>query len=139
MGYGLPAALAARAVSRDAPVVAVAGDGDFMMAAPELATAVQHDLPVVAIVADNGMFGTIRMHQERSFPGRVEGTDLVNPDFAALARACGWHAVRVERDADVEGALREALAAGQPALVHLRCDPDAISPTTTLAAIRARA
>jgi acetolactate synthase-1/2/3 large subunit len=105
------------------------------MASPELATAVQHDLAVVAIVADNGMFGTIRMHQERSFPGRVEGTDLVNPDFAALARACGWHAVRAERDADVEGALREALGAGRPALVHLRCDPDAITPQTTLHAI----
>jgi len=139
MGYGLPAALAARAVSPAAPIVAFAGDGCFMMAAPELATAVQHDLPVVAIVADNGMFGTIRMHQERSFPGRVEGTDLVNPDFAALARACGWHAARAERDAEVEGALREALAAGRPALVHLRCDPDAITPATTLAAIRERA
>ena len=85
MGYGLPAALAAKALFPDRLVVCLAGDGDFMMASSELATAVQYGLPVIVLVVDNGMYGTIRMHQERLFPGRVSGTDLVNPDFAAFA------------------------------------------------------
>src|SRR5262249_38343743 len=82
MGYGLPAALAAKAIRPERTVVCLAGDGDFMMSAAELATAVQYELPVLVLVVNNGMYGTIRMHQERHYPGRVVGTDLVNPDFA---------------------------------------------------------
>jgi acetolactate synthase-1/2/3 large subunit len=134
MGYGLPAAIAAQAVHPDRRVVAFAGDGCFMMASPELATAAQEQLPIVVIVADNGMLGTIRMHQERQFPGRISGTSLRNPDFTAMARSFGCHAERVEDDAAFPPALERALAAGTTALLHLVCDPRAISPTATLAA-----
>ena len=95
MGYGLPAAIAAKLAQPDRPVVCFAGDGCFLMTGQELATAVQYGLPVVVIVVDNGMYGTIRMHQEREHPERVFGTDLKNPDFAAYARAFGaWGAAR---------------------------------------------
>jgi acetolactate synthase-1/2/3 large subunit len=134
MGYGLPAAVAAQAVHPDRRVVAFAGDGCFMMASPELATAAQEGLPIVVIVADNGMLGTIRMHQERQFPGRISGTTLRNPDFAAMARSFGCHAERVEDDAAFVPALERALAAGTTALLHVVCDPRAISPTATLEA-----
>jgi acetolactate synthase-1/2/3 large subunit len=137
MGYGLPAAIAAKAVHRDRDVVCIAGDGDFLMTGQELATAVQEDLPVVVLVANNGMYGTIRMHQERRFPGRVVGTDLRNPDFAAYARAFGAHGALVTRSEDVPAALDEALRCGRPALVELRVDPQAITPRMTLDAIRA--
>jgi acetolactate synthase-1/2/3 large subunit len=139
MGYGVPAAVAAKLVSPERTVVCLAGDGEFLMSGQELATAVQYALPIVVIVVDNGMYGTIRMHQERHFPGRVVGTDLVNPDFAAYARAFGAHGESVERTADFAGALDRALAAGVPALVTLRVDPEAITPRTTLSAIRAGA
>jgi acetolactate synthase-1/2/3 large subunit len=132
MGYGLPAAVAAQAVHPDRRVVAFAGDGCFMMASPELATAAQEQLPIVVIVADNGMLGTIRMHQERQFPGRISGTTLRNPDFAAMARSFGCHAERVEDDAAFVPALERALASGTTALLHVVCDPRAISPTATL-------
>ncbi len=132
MGYGIPAAIAAALQDPTRTVVAFAGDGCFQMAAHELATAVQEGLRLVVIVADNGMLGTIRMHQERSFPGHVEGTALANPDIAALAAAYGCHGERVERDADVPGALQRALAAERPAVVHLRVDPRAITPTALL-------
>jgi acetolactate synthase I/II/III large subunit len=137
MGYGVPAAVAAKAVAPGRTVVCWSGDGDFLMSGAELATAVQFDLPIVVIVVDNGMYGTIRMHQERSFPGRVVGTDLSNPDFAALARAFGAHGETVERTDDFAVALERALAAGKPAVLHLRIDPEAINPRTTLSAIRA--
>jgi acetolactate synthase-1/2/3 large subunit len=97
---------------------------------------VQHDAPVIVLVVDNGMYGTIRMHQERHFPGRVSGTELRNPDFAALAVAFGGHGERVERTADVPAALDRALAAGVPALLHLVVDPEAITPRHTLSGIR---
>ena len=135
MGYGLPAAIAARAVHPDRPVIAFAGDGCFMMACQELATAVQFDLPIVVVVADNGMLGTIRMHQERSFPGHVAGTTLHNPDFVALARSFGCHAEQVIDAAGFPAALERALATGRPALLHLVCDPNAITPATTLDAL----
>ena len=136
MGYGVPAALAAKAVHPERTVVCLAGDGDFLMSGQELATAVQERLGIVVLVVNNGMWGTIRMHQERHFPGRVMGTDLVNPDFAALARAYGAHGAMVERTADVGAALDEALAAGGPALLELRVDPEAITPVQTLSEIR---
>lgn len=135
MGYGIPAAIAARAVHPDRPVIAFAGDGCFMMACQELATAVQFELPIIVVVADNGMLGTIRMHQERSFPGHVSGTSLRNPDFVALARSFGCHAEQVTDEAGFPPALERALAAGVPALLHLVCDPNAITPATTLDAL----
>jgi acetolactate synthase-1/2/3 large subunit len=136
MGYGLPAAVAAKIVFPERAVVCIAGDGDFLMTGQELATAVQHDAPVVVLVVDNGMYGTIRMHQERQFPGRVSGTDLRNPDFAAFARSFGCHAERVERTADFPAALERALGAGVPALLHIPVDPEAITPRRTLSEIR---
>jgi acetolactate synthase-1/2/3 large subunit len=120
-------------------VVCLAGDGDFLMTGQELATAVQENLGVVFLVVNNGMYGTIRMHQERRYPGRVYATDLVNPDFVAYARAFGAHAALVERSAEFAGALEAALATGRPALIELRVDPEAITPRQTLAEIRAAA
>jgi acetolactate synthase I/II/III large subunit len=139
MGYGVPAAVAAKALHPDRDVICFSGDGDFLMSGQELATAVQYDLPIVVIVVDNGMYGTIRMHQERHFPGRVVGTDLVNPDFAAFARAFGAHGETVERTEDFAGALERALDARVPAVIAVRIEPNAITPRTTLTAIRAAA
>ena len=141
MGYGLPAAIAAALLEPQRTVVHLAGDGDFLMTAQEMATAIAHGAKrLVSIVVDNGSFGTIRMHQEREYPGRVSGSDLGNPDFAALARAFGWWAAeRVDRTADFEPAFVAALAAGRPALIHVRLATDVITSRTTLAAIRARA
>jgi acetolactate synthase-1/2/3 large subunit len=139
MGYGLPAALAAKALHPDRLVVCLAGDGDFMMSAAELATAVQYELPVVVLVVNNGMYGTIRMHQERHYPGRVVGTDLWNPDFVAFARSFGCHAEAVDRTDQVAGAFERAVESGVPALLDLRVDPEAIHPRQTIAEIRAAA
>jgi acetolactate synthase-1/2/3 large subunit len=139
MGYGVPAAIAAKLVHPEREVVCIAGDGDFLMSAQELATARQHEAPIVVLVVDNGMYGTIRMHQERRFPGRVSGTGLENPDFAALARAFGGHGERVESTEDVAGALDRALGAGVPAVLHLLVDPEALTPRKTLSEIRAEA
>jgi acetolactate synthase-1/2/3 large subunit len=139
MGYGVPAAVAAKVMHPERDVICFSGDGDFLMSGQELATAVQYDLPIVILVVDNGMYGTIRMQQERHFPGRVVGTDLVNPDFAAYARAFGAHGETVERTEEFAPALERALAAGVPAVLALRIDPEAITPRTTLSAIRAAA
>jgi acetolactate synthase-1/2/3 large subunit len=139
MGYGLPAAIAAKLVHPEREVVCVAGDGDFLMTAQELATARQVGAPVVVLVVDNGMYGTIRMHQERRYPGRVSGTDLANPDFVALAHAFGAHGERVERTADVPAALERALGAGTSAVLHIPVDPEALTPRQTLSEIRAEA
>ncbi len=139
MGYGLPAAVAAKALAPDRTVICFSGDGDFLMLGQELATAVQYDLPIVVLVVDNGMYATIRMHQERLYPGRVVGTDLRNPDFAAYARAFGAHGELVERTDDFPAAFERALEAGVPAVVTLRIDPDAITPRTTITALRATA
>jgi acetolactate synthase-1/2/3 large subunit len=139
MGYGVPAAVAAKAVHPDRPVVCIAGDGDFLMTGQELATAVQEELAVVVLVVNNAMYGTIRMHQERNYPGRVVGTDLRNPDFVAYARAFGAHGALVERSEDFAGALDEALGCGRPAVIELRVDPQAITPRQTLDEIRAAA
>jgi acetolactate synthase I/II/III large subunit len=139
MGYGVPAAIAAKAVHPDRPVVCLAGDGDFLMTGQELATAVQEDLAVVILVVNNSMYGTIRMHQERRYPGRVVATDLRNPDFVALAHAYGAHGALVERSDEIGDALDEALACGRPALIELRVDPQAITPRETIDEIRAAA
>ena len=136
MGYGTPAAVGAKRLHPDRPVVAFAGDGCFMMNGQEFATAVQYGLAILVIVVNNGMYGTIRMHQERHYPGRISATDLVNPDFAALARAYGGFGEAVERTADFAPALERALASGGPALLELRIDPDMITPTATLSGIR---
>jgi len=139
MGYGVPAAVGAKAVHPDRPVVCLAGDGDFLMTGQELATAVQEELPVVVLVVNNAMYGTIRMHQERHYPGRVVGTDLRNPDFVAYARAFGAHGALVERSEEFPAALDEALECGRPAVIELRVDPQAITPRQTLDEIRAAA
>ena len=136
MGYGVPAAIAAKIVEPGRTVVCFAGDGDFLMSGQELATAVQERADVLFLVVDNGMFGTIRMHQEREYPGRVVGTSLTNPDFAAFAASFGVHGARVERTEELAPALERALAAGGPALLHLLVDPEAITPHTTLTAVR---
>jgi acetolactate synthase-1/2/3 large subunit len=136
MGYGVPAAIAAKIVEPDRTVICFAGDGDFLMSAQELATAVQERAHALFLVVDNGMYGTIRMHQEREYPGRVIGTSLTNPNFAAYASSFGVHAERVERTEDFAPALERALGADGPALLHLVVDPEAITPHTTLTAVR---
>jgi len=132
MGYGLPAAIAAKLQHPEKPVIAVCGDGDFMMAAPELATAVQHGANIVVCVFDNGSYGTIRMHQERAYPGRVSGTSLSNPDFKLLAEAIGCEGFFVDRTEDFARALEAALSAGRPALIHVRQSLADIAPGKTL-------
>ncbi|HWE22838.1 MAG TPA: thiamine pyrophosphate-binding protein [Myxococcales bacterium] len=139
MGYGTPAAVAAKSVHPGRLVLAVCGDGDFLMTGQELATAMQYGLAIVILVVNNGMYGTIRMHQERHYPGRVHGTALSNPDFAAYARAFGAHGELVETTEQFAPALDRALAAGRPALLDLRLAEEAITPSTTLSAIRAAA
>jgi acetolactate synthase-1/2/3 large subunit len=139
MGYGVPAAVAAKLLHPERVVVAMAGDGDFLMTGQELATAVQYGAAVVVLVVNNGMYGTIRMHQERHYPGRVSGTDLVNPDFAELARAFGAHGAVVDRTEDFAGAFDEAVAAGLPAVIELRVDPEALTPRQSLSEIREQA
>ena len=139
MGYGVPAAVAMARLHPERTVVCFAGDGDFLMNGQEFATAVQYGLPIVIIVCDNGIFGTIRMHQEREYPGRISATQLRNPDFAAYARAFGGFGVTVEKTADFAAAFKAARASGQPSILHLKIDPEAITPTTTLGAIREKA
>jgi acetolactate synthase-1/2/3 large subunit len=136
MGYGFPAALAAKLAAPERPVLALCGDGDFLMTGQELATAVKYRAAFVTLVVNNGQYGTIRMHQEREYPARVYGTGLENPDFAAYARAFGAHGETVARTADFAPAFERAYASGKPALVELKIDPDAITPATTLSAIR---
>ncbi len=124
MGYGVPAAIAAKLAFPDRDVVAFAGDGCFQMNGQELATAMQYGLDPVVIVIDNGMLGTIRMHQENRYPGRPSGTALRNPDFAALARAYGGAGFTVRETSDFAPALDAALTAGVPAVIHMLVDPD---------------
>jgi len=138
MGYGVPAALAMKRLYPDRPVVCLAGDGDFLMNGQEFATAVQYGAPFVTIIVDNGMYGTIRMHQEREYPGRISATELRNPDFPAYARAFGGFGASVERTEDFPAAFKQALASGKPAIIRLAIDPEAITPTTTIAKIRAK-
>jgi acetolactate synthase-1/2/3 large subunit len=128
MGYGLPAAVAAKLRHPDRAVVCFAGDGCFLMYPQEIATAVQHGAAIVIVVVNNSIYGTIRMHQERRFPGRVHGTDMVNPDFVALATSFGAHAEVVETTAAFAPAFERALAAGRPALIDVRVDPQQLTP-----------
>jgi len=132
MGYGVPAAVAAKQAFPERLVVAFAGDGCFMMHGQEFATAIQHRLPIIVIVVNNSMYGTIRMHQERDYPGRVSATDLVNPDFAALARAYGGHGETVEKTEDFVPAFERARASGVAAIIEIKLDQQAITPTRTL-------
>ena len=136
MGYGFPAAIAAKLAAPEREVVCFAGDGDFLMTAQELATAVQYQANVVVVVVDNGTYGTIRMHQERDYPGRIMATDLKNPDFKAYAEAFGAWAKRVERTEDFPAAFEAARAAGRPALIHLITDAEQIAPGRTITQLR---
>ncbi len=139
MGYGVPSAVAAKLVHPERAVVSFSGDGCFLMNGQELATAALYDAKVIFIVVNNGMYGAIRMHQEMHYPERVIGTDLRNPDFATLARGYGLHGEVVEKTADFAPAFERAWNAKTAALLELKIDPDAISPRTTLSAIRAKA
>lgn len=139
MGYGLPAAVGAKRAFPDRTVVCLAGDGCFLMNGQEFATAVQYDLPILVLIIDNGMYGTIRMHQEREYPGRVSATRLRNPDFAAYARAFGGHGETVRRTEEFAPAFERARASGKPAILHCLIDPEAITTATTLSAIRDKA
>ncbi len=136
MGYGLPAAIAAKVAMPERTVVNFAGDGCFMMTSQELATCMQYNLAIVTVVVNNGMYGTIRMHQEREYPSRVEGTQLVNPDFAAFARAFGAHGETVTKTAEFKPALERALASGKPAVIEVKTDPEAIAVSRTITQLR---
>ncbi|URI08805.1 thiamine pyrophosphate-binding protein [Aquincola tertiaricarbonis] len=137
MGYGVPSAVAASLLYPQRTVVNIAGDGDFLMTGQELATATGYGATrLICVVVDNGTYGTIRMHQEREYPGRVSGSDLFNPDFAALARAYGWRAERIEATAQFEPAFAAALDSGQPTLLHVKLDTDVSTTRSTLTAIR---
>ncbi len=138
MGYGVPAAIMAKRHCPERIVVAFAGDGCFLMTGQEFATAVQYGIPVILIVIDNGMYGTIRMHQEQTYPGRVLATALRNPDFADYARAFGGHGERVERTDEFAPAFERALASGRPAIIHCLLDPEAITPSKTLSQLGRR-
>ncbi|AFK61491.1 thiamine pyrophosphate protein [Advenella kashmirensis WT001] len=139
MGYGAPAAVGAKRVMPQRQVVCFAGDGCFLMHGQEFATAVQYGLNIIVLVFDNGMYGTIRMHQEKHYPGRVSATNLQNPDFAAYAVAFGGHGERVEKNEDFGPAFERAVASGKPAILHCLIDPQAITPTATLDQLRAAA
>jgi acetolactate synthase-1/2/3 large subunit len=139
MGYGMPAAVAMKSLYPQRSVLAINGDGDFLMNGQEFATAVQYDLPIIALVFDNATLGTIRMHQEREYPGRVSGTDLVNPDFAAMARSFGGFGATVEKTEEFAPAFVAAQSSGLPAIIHVKFDAEGITPVTTLSAIRTKA
>jgi acetolactate synthase-1/2/3 large subunit len=136
MGYGLPAAIMAKLVYPEREVVSISGDGCFQMYPQELATAVQYGAAITSIVVNNGSYGTIRMHQEREYPGRVIATDLRNPDFAALARAYGAHGETVERTDEFPGAFQRAQAAGRPALIEVRTSIEDLRPSLSLDQVR---
>ena len=136
MGYGLPSAVAAKLVHPERVVVSMNGDGCFMMHGQELATAMQYGANIIIIIVNNGMFGTIRMHQEREYPGRIANTGLQNPDFAALARAYGAAGALVTKTEEFYPAFERALEASTPTIIEIKIHPDAISPATTLSAIR---
>lgn len=139
MGYGVPAAVAMKRLYPGRDILCLAGDGDFLMNGQEFATAVQYDLPFVTIICDNGLYGTIRMHQEREYPGRISATTLRNPDFSAYARAFGGFGVRVDRTEDFAASYHAAKASGVPAIIHLKIDSEAILPGMTLTKIREQA
>lgn len=139
MGYGFPAAIAAKLEHPERPVICFAGDGCFQMTLNELSTARQYGANVVVILCNNGQYGTIRMHQEKTYPGRVSGTQMFNPDYAALARAYGGHGEKVTRTEDFANAYARAVASDLPAVIELVLDPDALSPGLTIEGARALA
>jgi acetolactate synthase-1/2/3 large subunit len=139
MGYGMPAAVAAALRFPDRQILCVAGDGDFLMNGQELATAIRYGCNLLVLVIDNGSYGTIRMHQEREYPARLSGTDLVNPDFAALARAYGAWSETIERTDDFAAALGRAQGLSGVKLLHLKTDVEVISNATTISQLRERA
>lgn len=139
MGYGLPAAVAAKQLFPQREVICFAGDGCFMMHGQEFITAVRYGLPIITVLVNNGTYGTIRMHQERDYPGRVSGTDLVNPDFVAFAAAYGGHGERVSKTEEFGPAFERARASGKPAIIEIMLSPEAITPTRTLTQIREKA
>ncbi len=139
MGYGVPAAVAAKLLNPGRTVVAFSGDGCFLMTGQEFATAVQYGVAAIFIIVNNGMYGTIRMHQERYYPGRVSGTGLVNPDFASYARAFGGFGAVVDKTEDFPAAFEAAQASGLPSILELRLDPEALTPSRSLSEIRADA
>jgi acetolactate synthase-1/2/3 large subunit len=136
MGYGLPAAIAAKLRYPQRTVVAFAGDGDFMMNAQELATAMQYQANIILIIINNGIYATIRMHQERDYPARVIGTDMINPDFVALAKAHGAHAELVVSSDEFAAAFERAMQAGRPAVIEVQLDPEILTPTLTVESLR---
>ena len=136
MGYGLPAGVGAKCLWPQREVVVFAGDGDFLMHGQEFATAVQYGLPIIVVLLDNAMYGTIRMHQEKHYPGRVSATQLKNPDFRGYAEVFGGHGERVTSTAEFAPALARARASGKPAILHCLLDPEAITPGNTLQSIR---
>ncbi len=136
MGYGFPAAISAKLQHPERDVVCVAGDGCFMMHGQELATAVQFGINIITVIVNNGILGTIRMHQERNYPARVSGTTLQNPDFAAYARAFGGYGEKVTRTEDFAGALDRARQSGLPAIIELQVEPEALTAARTLTQIR---
>ncbi len=139
MGYGLPAALGVQTLYPDRLVLCVAGDGDFLMTGQDFATAVQYKLPFIVLIYDNGLYGTIRMHQEREYPGRVIATHLHNPDFVAYAQAFGGFGVKVEKTADFPEAFAAARKSGKPSIIQLKVDPEALTPGLSLTQIREKA
>ncbi len=139
MGYGFPAAVAMKTLHPDRTVVCVAGDGDFLMTGNDFATAVQYSRPVIVVLWDNGTYGTIRMHQEREYPGRVVGTELKNPDFAAYAKAFGGFGIRIEKTADFPAAFAAAQKSGLPSIIHLKVDAEPLTPGMSMSAIREKA
>ena len=139
MGYGVPAAVALQRLYPGRRIVSISGDGDFLMSGQEFMTAVQYDLPIIALVLDNGMYGSIRLHQERNYPGRVSATTLKNPDFALWAKSCGGFGVTVTKTEDFAAAFRAAEASGLPSIIHVKYDADGVAPGVTLSGARAAA
>ncbi len=136
MGYGLPAAVAAKVACPERVVICFAGDGDFQMNCQELGTAMQAGAQPIVLILNNGIYGTIRMHQERNYPERVSGTTLENPDFVMLAKSYGYHAERVEKTADFAAAFERAMASGTGAVLELNISPEALTPRQTLSEMR---
>ena len=136
MGYGLPAAVSAKRMRPNNIVVAICGDGDVMMTSQEIATAVHHGIAIIAVIVNNGTYGTIRMHQERDYPGHVIATDITNPDFVLFAQSFGAYGERVEKTEEFGEAFERARASGKPALIELMVDKEAITPSATLTGIR---
>jgi acetolactate synthase-1/2/3 large subunit len=138
MGYGLPAAIGAKLKHPERMVVCVAGDGDVQMTVNDFQTAVQYGAAIVVVVINNGIHGTIRMHQERDYPNRPVATDITSPDFAALARAHGGHGEQVASTEEFAAAFERAVASGKPSIIEVKFDPEAITPSATMSAIRGK-